>query len=288
MMQNGDDIVVDPSLNNSVIGIIDSGVGGLTVAKEVMRQLPRETIYYFGDTLRCPYGPRSPEEVRQYTFEMIHFLEQFPLKALLIACNTATAVALEQVQSVLSIPVLGVIKPGARAAIKATREGKIGVIGTQGTIRSQAYKIALEELHPSISVHSLACPTLVPLVENGNRSSPEAYRVVAEALRPFQNKQMDTLILGCTHYPLLADLIHQVMGAHVRIISSAEETASELSTILHHSGLLAQKKKFHRFFATGSAELFAKIASDWLGQKIYAEKVELSSYTLYRKKFFAG
>ncbi|SFJ43055.1 glutamate racemase [Thermoflavimicrobium dichotomicum] len=275
--------------NDDVIGILDSGVGGLTVAKEVMRQLPRETIYYFGDTLRCPYGPRTMSEVRKFTFEIIRFLQQFPLKALLIACNTATAAALEEVRNELSIPVLGVIEPGARAAIKVTRHGQIGVIGTQGTIKSKAYEKALADLHPSLTVHSLACPTLAPLVESGGHHSPRAFEVVAEALKPFQDKQMDTLILGCTHYPLLADLIGQVMGEEVKIISSAEETAAELSTILHHQGLLAQKKKFHRFFTTGCPETFAQIAKDWLGQTVQVEKVELPMInTPLAQKFFVG
>ncbi|RAL27106.1 glutamate racemase [Thermoflavimicrobium daqui] len=281
--RNGDEKVYRSRKENG-IGILDSGVGGLTVAKEVMRQLPRETIYYFADTLRCPYGPRTAAEVRQFTLEISRFLQQFPLKALVIACNTATAAALPQVRKELPIPVLGVIEPGARAAIKITRDGQIGVIGTQGTIRSKAYEKALTDLHPSLTIYSLACPTIVPLVESGEKNTPNALKVIENALKPFQDKKMDTLILGCTHYPLVANLIEQVMGKEVQIISSAEETAIELSAILHHQGLLAQKKTTHRFFTTGSPDTFATLAKDWLGQSIKVELVELPKL----QKFFVG
>ncbi|MBA4496272.1 glutamate racemase [Paenactinomyces guangxiensis] len=274
--------------NEHAIGILDSGVGGLTVAKEVMRQLPRETIYYFGDTKRCPYGPRSEQEVRQFTFEIVHFLLQFPLKAILIACNTATAAALEQVRQQLEIPVLGVIEPGARAAIKATKQNSVGVIGTEGTIQSGAYEKTLKRIHPMLNVSSLACPAFVPLVESGQRQTAYARQVIAESLKPFQSKKMDTLILGCTHYPLLAGLIAGVMGKDVAIISSAEETAAELSTILQHQHLLARREKpLHRFFTTGSADSFKKIAQDWLGQAIRVETAELEPVTpAYRVKVF--
>lgn len=264
-------------VNQYAIGILDSGVGGLTVAKEVMRQLPKETVYYFGDTLRCPYGPRSTEEVRQYTFEIIEYLLQYPLKAIVIACNTATAAALAEVQKYIDIPVLGVIEPGSRAAIKASRQGKIAVIGTIGTIQSQEYEKALKRLNPDLTVHSLACPTLVPLVENGNRNTSLADQVVELALRPLQGKEYDSLILGCTHYPLLTSSIEKAIPDHVKLISSAEETAVELSTILQYQELLAERKSFHRFFTTGDPRSFQAIAQDWLGQVVRVEHVELSS-----------
>ncbi|MBD1371823.1 glutamate racemase [Hazenella sp. IB182357] len=269
---------IQPQKNEYAIGIIDSGVGGLTVAKEVMRQLPLETIYYFGDSLRCPYGPRSETEVFQFTKELVAFLMQFPLKALLIACNTATAVSLVYLKKKLSIPVLGVIDPGARAAIKASKNKKIGVIGTVGTIKSGAYEKSLKRIQPTMEVHSLACPNLVPLVESGNWNGVDSYDVVAESLAPLPKEEMDTLILGCTHYPLLTQPITQVMGENIAVISSAEETASELSTILYHQNLLAQKQtNQHRFFTTGSSDNFARIASDWLGKSVYAESVSLST-----------
>jgi len=262
--------------NEQAIGILDSGVGGLTVAREVMRQLPRETILYVGDTLRCPYGPRSAEEVRRFTMEIIRFLQKFPLKAILIACNTATAVALKDVRDVLSIPVLGVIEPGARAAIKVTQTHRIGVIGTQGTIHSRAYEKALRRIHPQLTVYSLACPPFVPLVESGDRSSPFAEKVVEETLKPLKGTNIDTLILGCTHYPLLYDPISKVMGNEVSIISSAEETAAELSTILQHQNLLSTNEHpEHRFYTTGLKEPFARIAEDWFGHSISVETIDL-------------
>lgn len=264
-------------MNQYAIGVLDSGVGGLTVAKEIMRQLPKETIYYFGDTLRCPYGPRSTEEVCQYTFEIIEYLLKYPLKAIVIACNTATAAALVEVQKYIQIPVLGVIEPGSRAAIKASRQGKIAVIGTIGTIQSQAYEKALKQLSPDLTVHSLACPTLVPLVENGSRNTSLADQVVELALRPLQEKEYDSLILGCTHYPLLTSSIKKAVPDHVKLISSAEETAVELSTILQYQELLAERKSFHRFFTTGNLRSFQTIAQDWLGQVVRVEDVELSS-----------
>lgn len=275
-MRSGEGETMSRETEGRVIGILDSGVGGLTVAREVMRQLPRETVYYLGDTKRCPYGPRSEDEVRQFTMEIIQFLLQFPLKAILIACNTATAAALRMVKQHVSLPVLGVIEPGARAAIKATKTGRIGVIGTQGTIQSGAYEQTLKRIHPGLEVHSLACPTLAPLVESGLHQSEMAEQIVGESLKPLKGTGIDTLILGCTHYPLLTDAIGKVMGDQVEIISSAEETAAELSTILHHQQLLSEREHpSHRFFTTGSPETFAEIAAGWFGFPVPVETAEL-------------
>lgn len=252
------------------IGVIDSGVGGLTVAKEIMRQLPNEKIIYVGDTARCPYGPRSAEEVKTFTWQMTRFLLEKEIKMLVIACNTATAVALNEIRNELAIPVLGVIHPGARAAIKVTRNGRIGIIGTIGTVKSAAYERALSQLNKNIYSISLACPKFVPLVESGEYSGPLAKKIVAETLRPLKNKGLDTLILGCTHYPLLQPLIQNVMGHFVKVISSGEETASEVSTILHHNRLLNKEsgEPEHAFYTTGSKGMFAKIASEWLEKPI--------------------
>jgi glutamate racemase len=266
--------------SNHAIGILDSGVGGLTVVKEVFRQLPRETVVYFGDTRRCPYGPRSTEEVRQFTLEIVHFLMRFPLKALVIACNTATAAALELIREQVDIPVLGVIEPGARAAIKASKNGRIGVIGTQGTIQSAAYEKTLKRIHPDLYVVSHACPALVPLVESGVGPTEQAYRIVETSLAPMKGQDVDSLILGCTHYPLIADLIGKVMGEQVTLISSAEETARELSVVLNHKRLLAESKQpagqfTHQFFTSGEPEGFRRIAERWLGMPIKVEQAEL-------------
>ncbi|PFB76571.1 glutamate racemase [Bacillus anthracis] len=260
---------------NSVIGVLDSGVGGLTVASEIIRQLPKESIYYIGDNERCPYGPRSVEEVQSFMFEMVEFLKQFPLKALVVACNTAAAAALTDLQEALSIPVIGVIHPGARAAIKVTKKGKIGVIGTVGTIKSNMYEKALHELDTYLEVHSHACPTLATVVENYLEDTAYVTEQVKQALLPLTKEDIDTLILGCTHYPLLESYIKKELEA-VTVISSAEETAIELSTILQHKGILSDNlNPKHRFFTTGSALSFEHIAERWLGYQISVECVHL-------------
>ncbi|MEM5603037.1 glutamate racemase [Bacillus cereus] len=261
---------------NSVIGVLDSGVGGLTVASEIIRQLPKESIYYIGDNKRCPYGPRSVEEVQSFIFEMVEFLKQFPLKALVVACNTGAAAALTALQEALPIPVIGVIHPGARAAIKVTKKGRIGVIGTVGTIKSNMYEQALHELDTYLEVHSHACPTLATVVENQLEDTAYVMQQVKQALLPLTKEDIDTLILGCTHYPLLESYIKKELGEAVTIISSAEETAIELSTILQHKGILSDNlNPKHRFFTTGSVSSFEHIAERWLGYQISVEGVNL-------------
>ncbi|MEC0246592.1 glutamate racemase [Paenibacillus chitinolyticus] len=252
------------------IAILDSGVGGLTVVKEVMRQLPQEKVIYFGDTARTPYGPRPADEVLAFTNQIVDYLIQFNPKMIVIACNTATAVALEQIRGRLDIPVLGVISPGARAAIKTTRSGIVGVIGTEGTIRSKAYEQALKTISPTIQVHSLACPALVPLVERGLYFSREAVDTVRDSLQPLLDKPMDCLILGCTHYPFLTEAIARVVHPDVTLISSADETAREISTILYHRGMLATTKDIpvHQFFCSGDAEMFHRITGSWLREQL--------------------
>jgi glutamate racemase len=254
---------------NQPIGIIDSGVGGLTVAKEVMRQLPNETIFYLGDTARCPYGPRTAEEVKKFTWEMAAFLMNYNIKMLVIACNTATAVVLEELQDMLPIPVVGVIQPGARAALKNSQNGRIGVLGTVGTVNSKAYDKAIHSINDTVEVSSLACPKFVPLVESGEYDSKWALEIVNETLVDMKNEPIDTLILGCTHYPLLQTIIQSVMGEKVKVINSGDETAREVSAILDYQGMLNKKRTSpqHTFFTTGSARIFSKIALDWLQLK---------------------
>jgi glutamate racemase len=252
------------------IAILDSGVGGLTVAKEIRRQLPQEPIVYFGDTARAPYGPRPAEEVARFTDQVIDYLLELKPKMVVIACNTATAVALESARKRLSIPVVGVIHPGARAAIKMTRNHIVGVIGTEGTIRSGAYTAALSQLSPGIQVVSLACPLFVPIVEKGVYGSPEVQPVVVQSLAPMRRFPIDCLILGCTHYPYLAPVISKVMGPEVSLISSAEETAREVSTILCHKGLLAGgwAKPVDQYFCSGDPHIFRRIAESLLQEEI--------------------
>lgn len=252
------------------IGIIDSGVGGLTVAKEVMRQLPHERIIYLGDNSRCPYGPRTKEEVNAFTWEMTNFLLKKDIKMLIIACNTATAAALDDIKQNVNIPVLGVIQPGARAALKHSNNLKVGVIGTIGTVKSNAYKEALQSINEDVHVTSLACPKFVPIVESGEYASSIAKKVVAESLHSLKGSGIDTLILGCTHYPLLGPIISSTLGKQVKVISSGDETARETSVILEHNGLLnkSKEKPEHHFCTTGSKKMFHRIASSWLQQDL--------------------
>src|SRR5690625_3580385 len=255
------------------IGVIDSGVGGLTVAQELMRQLPKEKLIYLGDTKRCPYGPRTGEEVQQFTWEMVDYLLDKEIKTLVVACNTATAFTLPSLREKLDIPVIGVIKPGARAAIKSTRNHHVGVIGTEGTIRSNAYQHALKRLHTDIHVNSLACPLFVPLVERGIFSGEHAEDVVENSLQSMkENNHIDTLILGCTHYPLIKSTIQKVIGSHVTIVSSSEETARETSTILDVHDLLYKGMRLthHEFYMTGDLKTFTNISD-----RIFQNSVDL-------------
>lgn len=264
------------------IGVIDSGVGGLTVAYELMRQLPNEKLIYVGDTLRCPYGPRPRHEVKQFTLEMVEFLLEKEIKMIVIACNTATAFALEELKKKLSIPVIGVVQPGARAAIKMTKNNHIGIIGTEGTIQSGAYPVALKQINSELKVTTLACPLFVPMVEKGILTGEQAKKVVEETLLPLKNTtDIDTLVLGCTHYPLLEKTIQAVMGDEIKIISSSEETARETSTILEVHSLLSNESRNskHHFFTTGDLHIFTKISLSIFNehitdlQKVSMEKV---------------
>lgn len=266
-------------MKSQPIGIIDSGVGGLTVAKEVLRQLPNESIVYLGDTARCPYGPREKEEVLAFTWQLTNFLLQFDIKMLIIACNTATAAALDDIRSKLSIPVIGVINPGTRAAIKTTKRNSIGVIGTEMTIKSKAYENAIRSKRHRINVYGLACPKFVPLVESGVWTGPIAKEIIKESLSPLKEKNIDTLILGCTHYPLLEPLINSYFANRVKIISSGEETAREASAILEHMNMLnhSDDEPNHLFFTTGSKTIFQDIAKQWLGlEDIHVEYTRLT------------
>ncbi|MED1469283.1 glutamate racemase [Bacillus salipaludis] len=260
------------------IGVIDSGVGGLTVAKEIMRQLPNEKIIYLGDTARCPYGPRPTKEVRKFTWELTTFLLEKQIKMLVIACNTATAVALDEIRRELKIPVLGVIYPGARAAIKRTKNYRVGIIGTQVTVESGAYEKALKSLNSRLFVKAHACPKFVPLVESGEYDGAIAEKIVTQSLQPMLNLNLDTLILGCTHYPLLGPLIKKVMGPEVNVISSGDETAREISAILQYNGQLeeSEDEPEHEFITTGSRGIFSKIASEWLDMPVdNVQKIKL-------------
>ncbi|MGO2083117.1 glutamate racemase [Vagococcus sp.] len=268
--------------NNTPIGFLDTGVGGLTVIREALKQLPNETFLYIGDTERCPYGPRPVEQIKEFTWDMVNFLLKKEVKMIVIACNTATAVVLEEIRTKLTIPVVGVIYPGARAAIKSTRNNRIGVIGTIGTINSEQYKVAIQSKSLRSEVFGLACPKFVPIVESMEYHSEIARRVVHETLAPLKEKQVDTLILGCTHYPLLRKFIQDEMGKEVILIDSGAETVSEVSMLLDYYDIAAQptlEVKKHHFFMTGSKAIFEKILNDWL---------EVNSYDIHRVSITGG
>lgn len=221
----------------SAIGVFDSGIGGLTVLQKIIERLPKENTVYLGDTARAPYGPKSVETVLRYSFENTEFLVQKGVKAVVVACNTSTAIALTRLRDSLSIPVIGVIEPGVRRAIKSTKNNKVGVIGTEATIQSGAYTRALKEADAAVEVYSRACPLFVPLVEEGWTDNDVVETTVNAYLGSLKQSGIDTLILGCTHYPLLKKVIRKFMGSNVRLVDSAEETAKEVESALKKGGL---------------------------------------------------
>ena len=212
-------------MDNRPVGVFDSGVGGLTVLREISRQLPHEKVIYFGDTARVPYGDRDPMQVVDFSRQIVRFLRTHDVKAVVIACNTATAPSLPYLRSENDIPVIGVIEPGARGAVAATKNGRIGVIATSGTIKSGQYPKHILEIDPSLEVFPLACPRFVPLIEAGRTHEPETAAIVHEYISQLTARDIDTLVLGCTHYPLLRDLIGAEAGAKVTLVDPARETA---------------------------------------------------------------
>lgn len=260
---------------HKAIGLLDSGVGGLTLVRELNRHLPGENIVYFGDTARMPYGPRRPEEVREFAMEIIEFLARTQdLKLMIIACNTATAVGLKHYQAKVPFPVLGVLEPGARAALEKSKSGRIGVIGTDGTIASKAYPHAIQELAPGTRVYDKACPLFVLLVENQLVDTPEADKIAQSYLQPLQEQGIDTLILGCTHYPLLEHVLARVMGEGVALVNSALYTALAAKETLTRSGLLNDGERgWQRFFVSGDPKNFEEIGQTLLGYAVKAYRV---------------
>ena len=259
------------------IGVFDSGLGGLTVAHAIMQQLPGESLIYFGDTARVPYGPKSPETVRRYSHEIAAFLLAQGVKAIVVACNTATAHALPMLEAELDVPVIGVVGPGARAAVRATKSGHIGVIGTEGTIKSGAYVRAIHEQAPQAVVTALACPLLVPLVEEGWTESEVTRLIAAEYLRPFASEVVDTLVLGCTHYPLLKRVIGETIGRSVRLIDSAEETAADTRRMLtEHDLVSAASEGTYRFIASDDPQQFLALGQRFFGDAL--ERVEIHTF----------
>ncbi len=254
-------------MSNAPIGIFDSGIGGLTVAKAIRGLLPHESTIYFGDTARVPYGPKSPETVRRYAREILDWLVAQEVKAVVVACNTVTAHALGDLRERSPVPVIGVIEPGARAAAVASTRGTVGVIGTAGTIASGAYPRALWRLRPELQVIDRACPLFVPLVEEGWFDREATLLVAEEYLAPIRDSAVDVLVLGCTHYPMLKPLLRRVMGDGVQLIDSADETAAELANVLAESGLAAGPDNVpgQRWVATDDAVRFAQVGAVFMG-----------------------
>lgn len=256
-------------MNDHPIGIFDSGIGGLTVLKELQALLPQERLVYLGDTARVPYGTKSPETVCRYAVEAAAFLVNRGVKMLVVACNTASAVALPQLRERFRIPVVGVLGPGARAAVRHSRKGVIGVIGTEGTVRSGAYSRAILELAPSARVFAAACPLFVPLAEEGWARHRVAHLAAEEYLEPLRAEGMDTLVLGCTHYPLLKETLGEVLGPEVALIDSAQETALCVRQELRRCSLLRRGETLAgEFFVTDTPTRFERVGGAFLGQSL--------------------
>lgn len=256
------------------IGVFDSGVGGLTVVKEIMHQIPGETIVYFGDTARLPYGSKSKETVTTYTRQIVRFLMTKGVKAIVIACNTATAFALETVQKEVDIPMIGVVKPGAIVAAQTTENSKIGVIGTEGTIQSGIYTEFLREIKPNAKVYGKACPLFVPLVEEGWLDDPITLEIIKRYIAELIEEDIDTLVLGCTHYPLLRKTIRKVVGDNIQLVNPAYETAKSLKQVLVDQNIKNddELKTDHKFFVSDGAEKFRKFANSILPCEVVETK----------------
>jgi len=251
------------------IGVFDSGIGGLTVFKELAARLPREHLLYLGDTARLPYGSKSPETVTAFALEVADFFADRRVKLMVVACNTTSAVALEALRARYDVPVLGVIAPGARAAVAATERGRIGVIGTEATIASGAYEREIRERAPGVEIFARACPLFVPLAEEGWVDNDVARRTIALYLASLKKSGIDTLILGCTHYPLLRGAIADYMGSGVRIVDSAEETAREVRRELRSAGLLrARGRGASSFFVTDAVQRFLRVGERFYGASV--------------------
>ena len=291
---------------NAPVGVFDSGIGGLTVAREIMRNLPSEKIVYFGDTARVPYGSKSRETVIRYSRQIIHFLQEQKVKAIVVACNTASAFALDAVKDELDIPILGVIEAGAKVAAEETRNKRVGIIGTVGTVDSGIHASYLRELDPEITVIGKPCPLFVPLVEEGWRKDPVTVfgkacplfvplveegwlhdpvtdEVAARYLKELQDQEIDTLILGCTHYPLLRSTIRKIMGEDVRLVNPAYETALELKKLLADLDLAsdeaAQEEFPYRFYVSDLAEKFKDFANSILSYNVEkTQKIDIEKY----------
>ena len=254
---------------NAPIGVFDSGVGGLTVAREIMRQIPNERIVYFGDTARVPYGSKSKDNIIKFSRQIIRFLQTENVKAIVIACNTASALALDEMQQEFDLPILGVVKPGAKVAVETTANKRIGLIGTEANIRSGVYTRYIKSLDDGAKVFEKACPLFVPLVEEGWLHDDITLQVASRYLEELKEKDIDTLIMGCTHYPLIRSTIRKVMGDKVNLVNPAYETAIELKNLLERDNLankcdVDSPSSMYRFYVSDAEEKFKLFANSIL------------------------
>lgn len=264
-------------LKDAPIGVFDSGFGGLTVVREIMRQIPNEKIVYFGDTARVPYGSKSKETVTRFSRQITNFLQTQNVKTIVVACNTASAYALDELEKEIDIPIIGVVKPGAKVAADTTKNGKVGVIATSATIGSEIYTTYIKQIKPEVSVTGKACPLFVPLVEEGLLEDPVTDEIASRYLLELIDIDIDTLILGCTHYPLIRNTIQRVVGEKVTLVNPAYETARELKILLEEQGILQDKKpdlgeNRYQFFVSDGAEKFKTFANSILKYGILSAK----------------
>lgn len=259
------------------IGVFDSGIGGLTVAREIMRQIPNERIVYFGDTARVPYGSKSRETILRYSRQIIRFLKTREVKAIVVACNTASAYALEEIKKESDLPMIGVVKPGARVAAETTKNGKIGIIGTEATVNSQIYPQVIQGLREDAQVIGKACPLFVPLVEEGYLKDSVTVEIAGRYLKELRESDIDTLILGCTHYPLIRSTVGKIMGENVTLVNPAYETARELKELLeavdiaNESGSQTEEERY-QFYVSDAADKFKQFANSILPYDIETTK----------------
>ena len=266
------------------IGVFDSGVGGLTVAREIMRQIPNEKIIYFGDTARVPYGSKSQKTVTRYSEQIVRFLRTFQVKTIVVACNTASAYALDTLEKDIDIPIVDVIKPGAKMATEVTRNGRIGVLATEATISSQMYTKYITNLNRSITIYEKACPLFVPLVEEGLWEDPVTDEIVRRYLTELIDIDIDTLILGCTHYPLIRSTLRRIIGDKVTLVNPAYETAVELRQLLSEMNILNEEtpglgSNQYQFYVSDKAEKFVRFANSIINYGILSAKtVNIEEY----------
>lgn len=262
-------------MNASPLGVFDSGLGGLTVVRALARELPHERLVYFGDTARLPYGNKSSGTVNRLSLEAMRFLQHFGIKVMVVACNTASALAMDALRREASVPVLGVVEAGAHRAARITRNGRVGVIGTRATVGSGCYVRELEKVRPGLSVTAVACPLFVPLVEEGWTDEPETRTVAARYLTPLRESGVDTLILGCTHYPLLAAVIQETMGPDVTLIDSGDAVAAEIRALLIERELEARgpSGEPHRYYVSDQADRFEAEGRRFLGDGLIGRAV---------------